>query len=381
MDKIFTKKLVIMAGGTGGHVFPGLAVAQVLINKGWKLDWIGTADRMEADIVPANNIPIHFIKIAGIRGKGLARKVFAPFHLIKAFFQARKILQALAPDAVLGMGGYASGPGGLAAWSLNIPLVVHEQNAVFGLTNKLLAKFAKRVLTGFSFDDSSKHNSIFVGNPIRANFAEIPAMESKPLDKIRLSEKNDLRVNILIIGGSLGALALNQIVPRCLLGLSEHYAVSIHHQSGKNKLEQVNQAYANAPNVKTSEFIDDMPAAFAWSDIVICRAGALTVAEVAASGRAAIFVPLPIAVDDHQTKNAQSLSKQGAAIIIPQDKLTEVLPRHLTSLLEDENLRLDMASKAKKCLPLNASNIVVEHIEQAAQLDAIASQVISSKGD
>lgn len=381
MDKTFTAKLVIMAGGTGGHVFPGLAVAQALLTKGWKIDWIGTADRMEADIVPANNIPIHFIKIAGLRGKGLIRKVLTPFSLIRAFFQSRQILKELAPDAVLGMGGYASGPGGLAAWSLNIPLIVHEQNAVFGLTNKLLAKVANKVLTGFSFNDSLKNKSFFVGNPIRAAFSQIPAMESKPLDTNNPNESKVSSVNILIVGGSLGALALNKIVPSCLLNISKRYAISVYHQSGKNKLEPVNQAYENLPNVKTSEFIDDMSAAFTWADIVICRAGALTVAEVAASGRVAIFVPLPIAVDDHQTKNAESLSEQGAAIIIPQNQLSEVLPVHLTTLLEDENLRLKMANKAKQCLPLDATKIVVEHVEQAAQLDAITSQVPSSRGD
>jgi len=340
-------KLVVMAGGTGGHVFPGLAVAHTMQNMGWQIDWIGTADKMEAQLVPKHGFPIHFVDIGGVRGKGIVRKLSTPFALFRAFLQARKILKKLKPSAVLGMGGYASGPGGLAAYSLGIPLIVHEQNAVFGMTNRYLAKMAKATLTGFDLSSkaisSSKapSDALFVGNPIRAEFFDIPALST-------LKRKGNA-VHVLVVGGSLGALALNQKLPSIMQRLNQEMTLQVCHQTGKGKIEEVKQAYNGEPNFHIVEFIDEMHEAFDWADVIICRAGALTVAEVAAAGRAAIFVPLPIAVDDHQTANATSLSDKKAAIVLSQKDIDTDLYKHLHTLCTNTEYRHTMAANARKC--------------------------------
>ena len=353
-------RLLIMAGGTGGHVFPGLAVAHYMQTIGWQIDWMGTADKMEAELVPKHGISIHFIDIGGVRGKGLATKLKTPFRLLKAFMQARKLLKKLQPNAVLGMGGYASGPGGLAAYTLGIPLLVHEQNAVFGMTNKYLSKLAAYTLTGFDLSHPSNNldnakKLHFVGNPIRNGFFTIPEMQVKA----------DAAINILIVGGSLGALALNQQVPSILKSLMATFTIAVKHQSGKNKQLEVIAEYENLANCDVLEFIDDMESTFAWADIIICRAGALTVAEVAGSGRAAIFVPLPIAVDDHQTANARSLSDNGAAILLPQTEIKTSLKTHLMTLCEHHKLRLDMGKKARQLARAEATQAVSEFICKA----------------
>lgn len=366
--------VVIMAGGTGGHVFPGLAVAAELKQRNWQIHWFGTADKMEAQLVPKHGYEIHFLKIAGLRGKGLLRMLATPFSLVKAVFSARKLLKQMQPSVVLGMGGYASGPGGIAAYSLGIPLVLHEQNAVFGLTNRYLAKVASLVLSGFDTSvnprlSKAPKNTLFVGNPIRAGFAEIKPLERQP--------KRNLR--ILIVGGSLGALALNEVVPNALIALQEQCAVDVWHQSGKGKAEPVIQAYAalngRECKVTVSEFIDDVEQAYAWADIVICRAGALTVSEVAAAGRVAIFVPLPIAVDDHQRLNAENLAKQDAAIILPQKTLAQALPAVLAKLCSDASYRHDIANKARLLSQSHATVQVANYCESLC-----GKQTIVTKG-
>ncbi|MFT5277174.1 MAG: UDP-N-acetylglucosamine--N-acetylmuramyl-(pentapeptide) pyrophosphoryl-undecaprenol N-acetylglucosamine transferase [Glaciecola sp.] len=338
--------LIVMAGGTGGHVFPGLAVAKEIQQQGWRVEWFGTADKMEAQIVPKNGFTIHFLDVKGVRGKRLISKLRSPLMLLSAVFQARKLLKTLLPNAVLGMGGFASGPGGIAAWTLGIPIVIHEQNAVFGTTNLWLAKVAKRVLCGFDIQSTvmasrSPANVEFVGNPVRSDFFSVAKIPRED------------RFRILVVGGSLGALALNQTIPNVIHKLRQSYSIDVVHQAGKGKAQPVLSAYniekLAMPSFKTSvvEFIDDIPNEFANADIVICRAGALTVAEVAATQSCAIFVPLPIAVDDHQTYNARSLSDNDAALLIQQDCLDSNLYLQLTQLLSQPEKITEMARKAR----------------------------------
>ena len=355
------KKLLVMAGGTGGHVFPGLAVAQYLKDKSWAVEWLGTRERMEAGLVPKHGFDIHFIDVAGVRGNGVVRLLKAPFMVLHAILQAFRLMRKSRPDAVLGMGGYASGPGGIAAWLLGIPLILHEQNATPGLTNKWLAPFARKVLTGFAVPSwkLSADKIRQVGNPVRAGFIDV-------------SEKEQVSgsLNILICGGSLGARVLNQQVPKALQGLPVQ-EFSVWHQAGKGNGEQVHQHYLAAgisdSQVKVAEFIDDMNAAYDWADIVICRAGALTVSEVALAGRCAIFVPLPHAVDDHQTKNAEFLTSHKAGFLLPQadlesDKLTELL----ADLQKNKQEIVAVSKRARQLANANATQVVAEVCEQCA---------------
>lgn len=351
--------IVIMAGGTGGHVFPGIAVADELKSMGWQINWFGTADKMEAQAVPNAGYPIEFLPVKGVRGKGVVTKLVAPFMLLKAVFHALSLLRRLKPNVVLGMGGYASGPGAIAAKLLGIPIIIHEQNAVFGMTNKWLAKIATRVLCGFdvlnsSFASRAPKRLTYIGNPVRKEFLASP----NSIDR----QGNGKRV--LVLGGSLGALALNQIVPSVLKELSTHYHFNIKHQGGKSKCDPLNQAYAwseNTPHqVEVSEFIDDIPNAMHWADVIICRSGALTVAEVSNTGKAAIFVPLPIAVDDHQTYNAKTLTEHGAGILIQQNKLQEQLGQAIHDLLSDENKLTQMSKRAKSLGIPNAAKLAAK---------------------
>lgn len=352
-----TKKLLIMAGGTGGHVFPGLAVAQLLQAEGWQIHWLGTADRMEAELVPAHGYPISFIDIQGVRGNGIKRLVMAPWRIAKSIWQARQVLRAFKPDLVMGMGGFAAGPGGVAAWLSRIPLVLHEQNAAAGLTNRLLSHLASRVLMGFPDAFAASDKTAVVGNPVRA---DVIALAEQPY----ALPAADQPLRILIVGGSLGARPLNEIVP---LALAKVGPVSVRHQTGRGNQDKVALLYQqqNEHEVEVSEFIRDMAAAYAWADLVICRAGALTVAEVAAAGVPAIFVPLPHAVDDHQTRNAESLTKPGAAILMPQKELTvEQLAECVGRLNQQRNELVDMAQIARKLAILNATDRVADVCRQ-----------------
>ena len=350
-----------MAGGTGGHVFPGLAVANALRAEGWDIHWLGTAERMEAQVVPKHDIPIHFIPVKGLRGKGISARIQGAVALVKSLFSARRIIKRLQPDIVVGFGGYASGPGGVAAKSLGIPVIVHEQNAAAGMTNKLLSKLASRVLLGF--DDAKEQfsgaadNVHTVGNPVRDDIWQV-----KP--KKRESYAGARSLNMLVVGGSLGAQILNETVPETCGVLN---GLSIKHQCGKGNSDAVAKAYesvgADMANVEVSDFIDNMAAAYEWADFIVCRAGALTVSEVAASGRAAIFVPLPFAVDDHQTKNAQSLVKQNAALMIAQSVLKQNLGQAVRRWLEHPEDCLKMGALAKTCASIHATENVVSHVK------------------
>lgn len=357
-----TKKLMVMAGGTGGHVFPGLAVAEHLQQQGWQIDWLGTSDRMESRLVPEHGFPIHFIDIAGVRGNGLLRLLKAPFMIIHAIWQAISVFRKTRPNVVLGMGGYASGPGGIAAWLMGIPLILHEQNAAAGMTNKMLAPLARKVLTGFSVPDWQGKGAKVrqVGNPVRSTFS-------------RVSEKQSVNspLNVLICGGSLGAQALNQQVPKTVAELSD-LNLNIWHQTGKGHRASVFAAYdargVDTNRLRIDEFIKDMNQAYEWADVVICRAGALTVAEVALAGRCAIFVPLPHAVDDHQTLNARFLESQSAAIILPQPRLANgELTTILRNLVKETDEIIKMSVNARNAGTRDATNKVADIcIEEAS---------------
>lgn len=330
------KRLMVMAGGTGGHVFPGLAVAHHLMNDGWKVRWLGTADRMEAQLVPKHGIDIDFITISGLRGKGPLALLGAPFRIIRAILQARKIMKAYKPDVVLGMGGYVSGPGGVAAWTLGIPVVLHEQNGIAGLTNQWLAKIATRVLQAFpgAFKDAE-----VVGNPVRVDVLMIPEPQERLVE-------HDGALRILVVGGSQGARILNQTLPKALAQMTS--PVTVWHQAGKGSQESTEENYAQAgvKDYNVTEFIDDMAEAYSWADLIVCRSGALTVSEVAAAGLPAIFIPF-MHKDRQQYWNAQPLEKVGAAIIIEQPDLTvDVLANELNQLNREK--LLEMAIKASE---------------------------------
>jgi len=343
------KTLLVMAGGTGGHVFPGLAVADALKQQGWQVSWLGTSDRMEAQLVPEHGYEIDFIDIAGVRGNGLKRLLMAPIRIIKSIFQARAVLKKHHVDLVLGMGGFASGPGGIAAWTMGIPVVLHEQNAAAGLTNRILSRFSKRVLMGFSGAFQS-NKALLVGNPVRKQLVALPCKKISP---------ENAPLNVLVVGGSLGAKILNDLLPEVFAVFSDTQ-FNILHQSGKGHYQALQARYQKR-HVKADvkEFITDMASAYHWADLVICRAGALTVAEIAVVGLPAIFVPLPHAVDDHQTKNAQYLVDQGAALLIPQKELgKEKLSDYLSIFLQDRALLSEMSRKGKKSAIIDATERV-----------------------
>lgn len=356
-------KILIMAGGTGGHIFPGLAVAHQLQQDQWDIDWLGTADKMEAHIIPHRNIPFHTIKVKGVRGNGLFRKLALPFMLCRAVFEAFFIIKRLQPDVILGMGGYASGPGGIAAKLTKTPLIVHEQNAVAGMTNRYLAKIAQCVCSGFPNTEFGVNADkvVYVGNPVRSEIAAIPDMVEKP--------KGEL-LQIFVLGGSLGARVFNQNLPQILHELSQSFPnIHITHQVGKGNLQAVEKTYAQydfPANVELniSEFIDDIASKYAQADIIICRAGASSVAEIAAAGRVACFVPLPTAVDDHQTANAAFLTRVDAGLLCPQDKLSSLV-LNLLPILTQVQSRLKMGKNARQHSQTNATDRVCTIIKEA----------------
>ena len=309
------RPILIMAGGTGGHVFPALAVAEQLQARGWPVVWLGTQLGLESRVVPPTGIPMYWIRVKGLRGKGALRVLTAPFMLIWALLQAVVVLLKVRPAAVLGMGGYTTGPGGLMAWLLRRPLIIHEQNSVAGMTNRWLAPLAKPVLEAFP---GSLENAIHTGNPVRRSIAELPFHEPDPQSR---------RPRLLVVGGSLGAAVLNEQVPTALAELDQQERPEIRHQTGLRLIDEARQAYKTAGvDVQLDAFIEDMSTAYQWADLVLCRAGALTVAELAAVGVASILVPYPHAVDDHQTGNARYLVDAGAAVLLPN---SEVTPRRL----------------------------------------------------
>ncbi|RDX36459.1 undecaprenyldiphospho-muramoylpentapeptide beta-N-acetylglucosaminyltransferase [Kangiella sp. HD9-110m-PIT-SAG07] len=358
------KTILLMAGGTGGHIFPALAVAKELEQQGWTLHWLGSKGGMEEELVPKHGIKMTLLPVKGVRNKGLSSLIKAPFQLLKSVLLARKAIKKIKPDVALGMGGFASGPGGLAARLSGVPLVLHEQNAIAGMTNQQLNRFSKITLQAYpgAFVDTKKVAT--VGNPVRTDLMSIPSAK----ERIIVEEGS---INLLVIGGSRGALVLNQKIPAMLNIINGGLKVNVRHQCGRGNLGDVVARYKELSNNlvehDVSEFIDDMAAAYEWADLVICRAGALTVAEVAMAGCAAIFVPYPHAVDDHQTHNARYLANQGGALIIQQHDLDEQsLARQITALANDKSRIIEMAIIAKSLAKPQATQQVAEYCKRAA---------------
>lgn len=332
-----SRSILIMAGGTGGHIFPALAVADVLRAEGWQVTWMGAPNSMEAELVPKHGYELAWVRFSGLRGKGLARKLMLPLNLLIALWQSAVALFRYRPDVVLGMGGYITFPGGVMAVLLRRPLVIHEQNSVAGMSNKVLAKLADRVLSGFP--DVLK-NAEWCGNPVRDSIAALPDPQQ------RYSARSGV-LNVLVVGGSLGAQAINECLPQALFCIPQEIEPKVIHQTGKKNFEEVQEMYRQAGiTAEVKPFLDDMAQYYAWADVVICRAGALTVAELAAAGVASILIPFPYAVDDHQTANARFLSEKGAAILLPQ---TELTARHLAAVLQNmtRDKALSMAQAAR----------------------------------
>jgi UDP-N-acetylglucosamine--N-acetylmuramyl-(pentapeptide) pyrophosphoryl-undecaprenol N-acetylglucosamine transferase len=342
--------LMVMAGGTGGHIYPGLAVADALRDRGWKVVWMGNPEGMEARIVPASGYEVAWVRFAALRGKGLLRKLLLPLNLLRGFAQAFGQIRRVKPDVVLGMGGYVTFPGGMMASLLGRPVVVHEQNSVAGLANKVLAGVADRVVTGFP--DVLKKGE-WLGNPVRADITAV----APPAERFA-GRSGPLRV--LVVGGSLGAAALNETVPQALALIDPAERPQVTHQAGTKQIDALRAGYQAAHvDGELLPFIDDMADRYADADLVICRAGALTVAELAAAGVASVLVPYPHAVDDHQTGNARFLAEAGGAVLMPQ---TELTPQRLAALLQQMNRErlLAMAVKARECAKPDATARVAD---------------------
>jgi len=351
-----SKTILIMAGGTGGHIFPALAVAHAMHDAGWRVVWLGNPEGMEARLVPQHGFEMVNLKFAALRGKGLLRKLLLPLNLLKGFWQAQKAIRQVQPNVVLGMGGYITFPGGMMASLLGKPLVVHEQNSVAGLANRVLAGVADRIVTGFP--DVLK-KGVWAGNPVRPEIARI----APPAERFA-GRSGALRV--LIIGGSLGALALNEMVPKgfALLGASDQ--PQIVHQAGEKHLEALKANYvAVGVQAHCVSFIDDMAGAYEWADLVICRSGALTVAELAAAGVASILVPFPHAVDDHQTGNAKFLVNVGGAFLLPQSELTPDAIALIRNYSRGQ--LLEMAEKARSLAKPDATEEVANICAESAK--------------
>lgn len=340
--------MMIMAGGTGGHIFPALAVAEKMRAAGWQVVWLGNPEGMEARLVPQYGFDLYPVRFSALRGKGLLRKLMLPFNLLRGFRQAWKVLGEVKPHVVLGFGGYITFPGGMMAALRGVPLVLHEQNSVAGLANRVLASVADRVLTGFP---AVLPKAEWVGNPVR------PVIANLPIPAERLADRQGA-LRVLVIGGSLGAQILNEKVPAALATLPAHDRPQVVHQAGEKHLDTLQANYqAAGVNAHCVAFVDDMAGAYEWADLLICRAGALTVAEVAAAGIAAIFVPYPHAVDDHQTGNAHFLADAGAAFLIEQKAMT---PESLAALLQQSRGQLlEMAAKARALSKPDAAEAVV----------------------
>ncbi|MEN8213020.1 MAG: undecaprenyldiphospho-muramoylpentapeptide beta-N-acetylglucosaminyltransferase [Pseudomonadota bacterium] len=351
------KHIIVMAGGTGGHVYPALATAKELLSRGYSVSWLGTPDSFESRLVPQHQIEFDAVNIKGLRGSGLKRLLTAPLLLAQSLGQALKVMRRRKPALVIGMGGFASGPGGIAARLTGTPLVIHEQNAIAGITNRLLSRFATAVCEAFPGTFRASNKVTTTGNPLRAEFAAIPVPSE------RMTQHNGV-FQLLVVGGSLGAAALNEVVPQAMALIDEAQRPAIGHQTGRGKKEETLQAYEEA-GVKAwvVEFIDDMAEAYSWADLMICRSGALTVSELAAAGVASILVPYPHAVDDHQTLNARYLADKGAAVIIQQrDISAAVLAQKIRNL--DRDRLLQMAQKARLLARCDAASRVADICER-----------------
>ena len=351
-----TKTLLVMAGGTGGHIMPGLAVAEHLREQGWKIAWMGNPDGMEAKLTAGRGYEMAWVHFTALRGKGWLRKLLLPFNLLRGFSQAWSQLKRIRPDVVLGMGGYVSFPGGMMAALRGIPLLLHEQNSVAGLANRVLAGVADRILSGFP---EVLRKADWVGNPVRPEIAVLPAPTFR-----YAQHSGPLRV--LVVGGSLGAQALNEVLPKALALIAEDRRPAVLHQAGEKHLPMLKSLYLSAGvQADCVAFINDMAGAYDWADLVICRAGALTVAELAAAGVASLLVPFPHAVDDHQTSNARFLSTAGAAILLPQDQLTPARLAEIANLPRSQLAQ--MAEKARELARPEATAAVAQACAELAK--------------
>jgi UDP-N-acetylglucosamine--N-acetylmuramyl-(pentapeptide) pyrophosphoryl-undecaprenol N-acetylglucosamine transferase len=351
--------VLIMAGGTGGHIFPGLAVAETLRAQGVPVVWLGAAGGMETKVVPAHGIELHTVAVGGLRGKGVKTRLMAPFMLARALLSSLAVLRRLKPRSVLSMGGYVAGPGGIAARLLHRPLLVHEQNRVAGFTNRKLAAHAQRVMAGFA---DALPNAEWVGNPVRG------AISSLPSPAQRMTAHTG-KPRLLVLGGSLGARALNHAVPQALASMPADQRPEVLHQCGNRGIDEARKAYADASvDAQIVPFIEDMAGTYAWADLAVCRAGALTLAELTACGLGAVLVPFPHAVDDHQTRNAEALVAAGAAELIQERDLnTQDLAQRLSALLNDRAKLLAMAEAARTLAkPHAAADIARACVEVAA---------------
>ena len=350
------RTLLVMAGGTGGHIMPALAVADEMRRRSWRVVWLGSRQGMEAGLVPRHGHPIEFIRFGGLRGKGLARALMLPVNLLVALAQCAGVILRVRPDVVLGMGGYISFPGGVMAALLRRPLVLHEQNAIAGLANRVLARLARRRMTGFP--DALPH-ATWCGNPVRAAIVAVPGPE------VRFPGRSG-PLRLLVMGGSLGAQALNEVVPKALALLPAEDRPQVRHQAGERHLDVLRRNYAEAGvAAECVAFVEDVAAALGEADCVVCRAGALTVAELAAAGVAAVLVPFPHAVDDHQSANARFLSDAGAALLVQQRDLT---PQGLATILGGftRDTLLAMARRARALARPDAARQVADACVEAA---------------
>ena len=358
------RPIMVMAGGTGGHVFPALTVAEYLRSQGETIVWIGTRSGIEARLVPAAGFPIEWLRVQGLRGKGLVTRVMAPFKLMIACWQALIILRRNNPRVVLGMGGFAAGPGGLMAWLMRIPLVIHEQNAVAGLTNRILSHISR--ISFFAFPEAAKgiKRSSVVGNPVRQELLSIATPQQ------RLASRSEaMAINLLVIGGSLGARTLNQVLPAALAKLDREQRPRVRHQCGAGHEQDCRQLYQQQGiTADISPFIDDMKAAYEWADLVVCRAGAMTIAELSAVGIASILVPFPYAVDDHQFFNAEYLVQAAAAIRIRENEFNgDLLAGTLSRLIEDRKELFNMACHARAVSYSNATEQIAAGVLREAR--------------
>ena len=353
--------VLIMAGGTGGHVYPGLAVARVLHHHGVDVVWLGTRQGLEAKLVPPAGFHMEWISIKGLRGRGVTGWLLLPFRMLFAMTQALSVFLRRRPSVVLSMGGFVAGPGGLVAWLLRRPLIIHEANAIPGLTNRILSLLASRVLCGFPGTFGNRPGVKHVGNPVRKEIFDLPAPED------RLAARQD-RLRVLVIGGSQGARALNQTIARCFANMDQAERPELWHQCGSRWLEETKSTYGDKlSQVRLTEFIDDMATAYHWADIVLCRAGAMTVAELAAAGVGAILVPFPYATDDHQTANAKYLADRNAAILLPETESTDDRLQHLFhELTHNRDTVLSMANRARECAMPDADDAVAQICEEMA---------------
>ncbi|RKZ61559.1 MAG: undecaprenyldiphospho-muramoylpentapeptide beta-N-acetylglucosaminyltransferase [Gammaproteobacteria bacterium] len=356
-----SRPILIMAGGTGGHVFPALAVADELKTRGIPVVWLGTKAGIESRLVPQAGYPIEWMTIGGLRGKNKITLLLAPLRIAVACWQALVVLLKIKPVAVLGMGGFVSGPGGLMAWLLRKPLIVHEQNAIAGMTNKLLARFASVVLQAFP---GVFENAKTTGNPVRQSICELDVPATRLAARLGVDgpDENHMVIRLLVIGGSLGAVKLNEIIPQALSEIEPSKRPEVIHQTGLKNIESAQAIYKESGvEAKVEAFIDDMPAAYEWADLVICRAGAMTVFELAAAGIASILVPYPHAVDDHQTSNARYLEQSGAAIVQQQDELSSTW---LVDVINDFSVNrhklLEMAIAARKLAIPDAAKTIAD---------------------